>query len=105
MIINSDLQVLNGSMNVHNRQSRENSVLPEGKNAENNLAVNPDIVAIDAKKLTAAENIKAAESPLRDASQVREALDYTRHNILTQPSSALEAQTGQLSGAVAPLLE
>ncbi|MDQ0339911.1 flagellin [Caldalkalibacillus uzonensis] len=53
---------------------------------------------------TAAENLQAAESRIRDADMAREIMEFTRANILSQASQAMLAQSNQLPQSVLQLL-
>jgi flagellin len=53
---------------------------------------------------TAAENLTAAESRIRDVDMAREMMEFTKNNILTQAAQAMLAQANQLPQGVLQLL-
>jgi len=53
---------------------------------------------------TAAENLQAAESRIRDVDMAREVMTYTKNNILQQASQAMLAQANQAPQSVLQLL-
>lgn len=53
---------------------------------------------------TAAENLTAAESRIRDVDMAKEMMNYTKNNILMQAATAMLAQANQLPQAVLQLL-
>ncbi|WP_052520614.1 flagellin [Aneurinibacillus migulanus] len=53
----------------------------------------------------ASENLTTAESRIRDANIAKEMMEYTRHNILTQVSMAMMAQTRKQAYSVLELLK
>ncbi len=53
---------------------------------------------------TAAENVTASESTIRDADMAQAMTQYTKHNILTQASQAMLAQANQNNNQVLSLL-
>ena len=54
--------------------------------------------------VTAAENVTASESTIRDADMAMAMTEYTKHNILAQSSQAMLAQANQNSNQVLSLL-
>ena len=54
--------------------------------------------------VTAAENVTASESTIRDADMAMAMTEYTKHNILVQSSQAMLAQANQNSNQVLSLL-
>jgi len=50
------------------------------------------------------DNIRAAESKIRDVDAARESSEMTKHQILTQVSNAMLAQANQLPGSVLQLI-
>jgi flagellin len=53
---------------------------------------------------TAAENLTAAESRIRDVDMAKEMMEFTKNNILTQASTSMLAQANQQPQAVLQLL-
>jgi flagellin len=53
---------------------------------------------------TAAENLQAAESRIRDVDMAKEVMEFTRNNILQQASQAMLAQANQQPQSVLQLL-
>jgi flagellin len=53
---------------------------------------------------TAAENLQAAESRIRDVDMAKEVMEFTRTNILQQASQAMLAQANQQPQSVLQLL-
>lgn len=54
---------------------------------------------------TAAENVQASESTLRDADMAKEMTNYTRDNVLAQAAQSMLAQANQSSSGVLSLLQ
>ena len=54
---------------------------------------------------TAAENLQAAESRIRDVDMAKEMMNYTKNNILNQASTAMLAQANQAPQGVLQLLK
>ena len=54
--------------------------------------------------LTYEDNIRAAESKIRDVDAARESSEMSKHQILTQVSNAMLAQANQLPGSVLQLI-
>ncbi len=55
--------------------------------------------------VTANENTQASESTIRDADMVKEMMEYTKYNLLTQSSQAMLAQANQNGSQVLSLLQ
>lgn len=89
MIINSGLPSINNLPGGTNKIG-EKSTAQIDKN-EKIPAADIDAISANARQLTAAENINAAQSPLRDPEAAREVLDFTRENILADVSTAIDA--------------
>lgn len=104
MIINADFPVINRNNGIQNRSINDNQINEPDELIADNTGTT-DKIAINARKLIAVENIKAAQSPIRDANQAQEVMAYTRQSILSQPSTALEAHTGNISDSVIPLIK
>ena len=54
---------------------------------------------------TAAENVTASESTIRDADMAREMTEYTKHNLLLQASQSMLSQANQSASNVLSLLQ
>jgi flagellin len=54
---------------------------------------------------TAAENVTASESTIRDADMAKEMTEYTKNNVLLQAAQSMLAQANQNSSAVLSLLQ
>lgn len=59
----------------------------------------------DSNVVTMGENIKSAESTIRDADMAKEMTDYTKNNVLLQASQSMLAQANQNSSSVLRLLQ
>ncbi|WP_338122971.1 flagellin [Anoxybacillus flavithermus] len=53
---------------------------------------------------TAAENLTAAESRIRDVDMAKEMMEFTKNNILSQAAQAMLAQSNQMPQGVLQLL-
>ena len=54
---------------------------------------------------TAAENVTASESTIRDADMAKEMTEYTKNNVLLQAAQSMLAQANQNSSSVLSLLQ
>lgn len=88
MIINSTLPSVNSVPGALHKIG-ENQ--PRMENNDQIPATDIDDISASARQLTAAENISAARSPLRDPESAREVLDFARENILADAGTAIEA--------------
>lgn len=101
MIINSTLPLIN---NVPEALHKIGEKPFRMENNEQIPATDIDDISVSARQLTAAENITAARSPLRDPDLAREVLNFARENILADAGKAIDAHgrktpdTGNLLG-------
>lgn len=54
---------------------------------------------------TAAENVQASESTIRDADMAKEMTEYTKSNVLAQSAQSMLAQANQNASGVLSLLQ
>ena len=106
MIIRPDLPAVNSfTSSTNNKPVDSNNIEQEVVREKNDCDASSASLSVAAKNRIAAENLKASASSIQDRYKAKEVMAYTRENILSQTTSAIEAQANQLPQSVLTLLK